>query len=106
VATVPPTTADIVVEEMRLIFLPTRRPIFSTRCSGTAKATAAVSELTHAALMLWLITQLHGCRNQFLSLRPNIKVLSFVLELEVQSQRCNSRETSISQNSIRANCPQ
>ena len=43
---------------------------------GTAKATAALSELTHAALLLWLITQLHECGNQFLSLRPNIKVLS------------------------------
>jgi hypothetical protein len=43
---------------------------------GTAKATAALGELTHAALMLWLITQLQECGNQFLSLEPNIKILS------------------------------
>jgi hypothetical protein len=43
---------------------------------GAATATAPLGELPHAALMLWLITQLHDCTNQFLSLEPNIKVLS------------------------------
>jgi hypothetical protein len=43
---------------------------------GTAKATAALSELTHAALMLWLITQLHECGNQFLSLESGITTFS------------------------------
>jgi hypothetical protein len=44
---------------------------------GTAKATAALGELPYAALMLGLITQLHECGNQFLSLlNRNIKVLS------------------------------
>ena len=40
---------------------------------GTAKATAALGKLAHAALMLWLITQLHDCGNPFLSLEPSIK---------------------------------
>ena len=44
--------------------------------AGTAKATAALGELPHAPLMLRLITQLHECGNQFLSLKPNIKILS------------------------------
>jgi hypothetical protein len=44
---------------------------------GTAKATVALGELLYAALMLWPITQLHECGNQFLSLsNRNIKVLS------------------------------
>jgi hypothetical protein len=49
---------------------------------GTAKATAALGELLYAALMLWLITQLHECGNQFLSLLSrNIKVFSGYLKV-------------------------
>jgi hypothetical protein len=57
-----------------------------TAGGGTAKATAALGELPGAALMLWPITQLHECGNQFLFLlNRNIEVLSPVLELEMQS---------------------
>ena len=52
----------------------------SQRNEGSVEAglrrTAALGELPHAALMLWLITQVHECGNQFLSLKPRIKVLS------------------------------
>jgi hypothetical protein len=62
---------------------------------GTAKATAALSELTHAALMLWLITQVHECGNQALSLKRISRFSPPVLELEMQSQHCNSRSVQI-----------
>ena len=60
-------------------------------CRRDCKATAALSELTHAALMLWLITQLHESGKQFLSLDRISRFSPVVLELEVQSQHCNSR---------------
>jgi len=41
-------------------------------CS-VAALPAALGKLAHAALMLWLITQLHDCGNPFLSLEPSIK---------------------------------
>ena len=48
-----------------------------TSGGGTAKATAALGELPYAALMLWLIIQLHECGKKFVSfLNRNINFLS------------------------------
>jgi hypothetical protein len=40
----------------------------------TAKATAALGELRHAALMLWIITQVHECGTHFLSLNERLNL--------------------------------
>ena len=50
------------------------RSRMKVRWRRTAKATAALGELLHAALMLWIITQVHECGTHFLSLNERLNL--------------------------------